>query len=195
LINLVKDTDTFDEYDWLVFIDDDAILNTKMWNYVMPYLNKEFVYGLKMPGVYEKAPNTTYPSGGSGYFISPSLIKNQNHMINNEWGIEDAAVGRWLEQNNIILEDHFNIGEKRYYLKLNGWFPFGEEYKLLSSDELQEPIYSKRILECIKDPQKRYIELSSCMTHHYIRSSTLMKYLYEIFQRWSSEDMEQNLSR
>lgn len=190
LINFVKDSGIFDDYDWLIFIDDDAILNIKMLKYVLPYMKKEYVYGLKMQGVYEKAPNTLYPSGGSGYFISPLLIKKHNHMINNEWGIEDAAVGRWMEQNDIILEDHLEINGRLCYLKLNGWFPFGEEHKFLTPDELYEPICSKRILEIVNDPQIKHINLNSCMTHHYIRNFPLMEYIYKVFQRWSPDDIE-----
>jgi hypothetical protein len=146
LINHVKDSTDFDECDWLAFIDDDAILNTKMFNYVLPYMNKEYVYGLKMHGSYEKAPKTIYPSGGSGYFISPSLIKKSNYMIDNGWGIEDAAVGRWMEQNEIHLEDCIYVDNVKYYLRLNGWFPFGEERKKLKpKEESHSPIFAETI--------------------------------------------------
>lgn len=190
LINFVKDSGLFDQYDWLAFIDDDAILNTKMFEYVMPYMNKDYVYGLKMHGVYEKALNTVYPSGGSGYFISPSLIKKAGHMIDNEWGVEDAAVGRWLEQNNIHLEDHLDINGTRRYLKLNGWFPFEKERKGLSQYELNHPeVYPKRILENITDQEQKLKDMNSCMTHHYLRWLPLMEYVHECFQKWTPDQM------
>lgn len=195
LINITKDTGIFDEYDWLVFIDDDAILNVKMLKYVLPYMKKERVYGLKMHGSYEKAPNTIYPSGGSGYFISPSLIKKHNRMVDNGWGIEDAAVGRWLEQNNITLEDHLEIEGRSCYLKLNGWFPFGDERNLLTSSEQDEPLFSKRILENIINRDQKYKDINSCMTHHYIRWHPLMEYIFNCFQKWTPEDMEQNFKQ
>jgi len=191
LINKIKDTNIYDDYDWLAFIDDDAILNTKMFNYILPYMNKDFVYGLKMHGVYDKAPNMVYPSGGSGYFISPSLIKKANHMINNNWGVEDAAVGKWIEQNELVLEDHINIENKRFYLQLNGWFPFDEERKTLSEEENNsEQIFPIRILENIKDKDQKLKHINSSMTHHYIRWRPLMEYIYECFQQWNFNDIK-----
>lgn len=190
LINHVKDSTDFDEYDWLAFIDDDAILNIKMFNYILPYMNKDYVYGLKMYGVYEKAPKTIYPSGGSGYFISPSLIKKSGYMIDNGWGIEDAAVGRWIEQNGIHLEDHLDINGERKYLRLNGWFPFGDERHRLSPDhESHSPLFAEKIIENILNPENTAKIIKSCMTHHYIRWHLLMKYIHNHFQEWTPNDM------
>jgi hypothetical protein len=188
-INHVKDNN-YDEYDWLAFIDDDAILNIKMFEYILPYMNKDYVYGLKMRGSYEKAPNTVYPSGGSGYFISPSLIKKHNYMIDNKWGVEDASVGRWLEQNNIPLEDHLDIDGKRVYLKLNGWFPFQKERNQVSQQDINnEKVYPIRILENISDPEQKLKDINSCMTHHYIRWKPLMVYIHDCFQLWKPENL------
>lgn len=187
LINHVKDNDIFDDYDWLCFIDDDAIFNTKMWNYVMPYLDKTVIYGLKMSG-YEKSRTTVYPSGGSGYFISPSLIKQHNYMIDNKWGIEDASVGKWMEKENIKLETHFKIEDRNIHLKLNGWFPFNHERSLLKPEhESHSPLFAKKILENIEDKNKNKKELGTYMTHHYIRWPELMNYIYEAFQEWTPE--------
>jgi hypothetical protein len=188
MINHVKDSGLLNEYDWLAFIDDDAILNIKMFNHVLPYMNKDFVYGLKMHGVYEKAPSLVYPSGGSGYFISPSLIQKSLHMVNNDWGVEDAAVGKWMEQNNIKLEDHININNRRHHLKLNGWFPFGEEKNKLSyPDSMSPDVYPWKIIEKIKDHDWKSKNLNTCMTHHYIRWKPLMEYIHKSFQNWEPE--------
>ena len=46
-INLVRTTNQFDNYDWLVFIDDDAILNIKLFESILPYLEKTKVYGYR----------------------------------------------------------------------------------------------------------------------------------------------------
>lgn len=195
LINLVKDTDQFDEYDWLVFIDDDAILNTKMFNHIVPHLSKNAVYGLKMHGSYPKAPTLVYPSGGSGYFISPSLIKKTNHMIDNGWGVEDASVGEWIRQNRLHFEDHYFIDGKRYYLKLNGWFPFGDERKYLNDFEIiNHELYPKRLLECIPNHHVKCESLLTCMTHHYIRWEPLMEYIFDCFKKWEEIDLEANRS-
>jgi hypothetical protein len=149
-------------------------------------MNKDYVYGLKMHGVYEKAPKTIYPSGGSGYFISPSLIKKNGYMIDNGWGVEDAAVGRWIEQNGIHLEDHLDINGERKYLRLNGWFPFSEEKNRVNSTEQNDhELFPIRVLENIQNKEKKFEDINSCMTHHYIRWRPLMEYIHECFQKWT----------
>ena len=127
LINLVKNTNLFDEYDWLVFIDDDAILNIKMFEYILPYFDKNAVYGLKIHGGFAKAPSLIFPSGGAGYFISPALINQTNEMVNNNWGVEDVSVGKWINDNGLNFYDFFIIDNIKYQLRLNGWFPFDSE--------------------------------------------------------------------
>lgn len=189
-INHVMATNEYDDYDWLAFIDDDAILNTKMFEYVVPYMNKEYIYGLKMHGSYEKAPTTIYPSGGSGYFISPFLIKKQHPMIDNQWGVEDASMGRWMEQNNIRLEEHIEIDGKKFHLKLNGWFPFSEERKGINDQDMSDAkVFPIRILENIKDRNQKLKDINSCMTHHYIRWKPLMEYILDCFQKWTPDNM------
>lgn len=185
LINSVKDTTDYEEYDWLAFIDDDAILNTKMFEYIISHLNKDCIYGLKMHGSYPKAPGLIYPSGGSGYFISPSLIKKSNHMIDNKWGVEDASVGEWIKQNNLCFDDHFTINNKKYYLKLNGWFPFGDERNMLTQEEQNNPeTFSKRVLENVRNHEQKLNNVNSCMTHHYLRWEPLMVYIQDCFEKW-----------
>lgn len=195
LINLVRETNQFDEYDWLVFIDDDAILNVKMFNYVVQFFDKKSVYGLKMHGGYPKAPNLLYPSGGSGYFISPQLIKRANKMIDNGWGVEDASVGEWIRQNGLSFEDHYTINGKRYYLKLNGWFPFQDERRYLNEHEINHPeLYPQRLIETLPDHDAKCKSLLTCMTHHYIRWEPLMVYIRDCFEKWQIEDLQQNRS-
>ena len=73
MINFIRGG-MFNEYDWLVFIDDDAILNSKLFESIISSLDKNYVYGLNNKGAYKKNINLDYPSGGAGYFISPSII-------------------------------------------------------------------------------------------------------------------------
>jgi hypothetical protein len=187
LINLVKDTNQFDDYDWLVFIDDDAILNIKMFNFIIEFLNKNCVYGLKMHGgVYPQQPHIVFPSGGAGYFISPELIKKVQPMINNNWGPEDVSVGQWILLNDIPFEDHFKIGNKKYYLKLNGWFPFEKEKKIANINYLNDVQDSLKVLSAIQNTEETCNFLLSCMTHHYIRFHPFMSYIHSCFQTWES---------
>jgi hypothetical protein len=186
LINSVITTSEYDHYDWLAFVDDDAVLNTKKFEYIMPHLNKDYIYGLRMHG-YGGAPELLFPSGGSGYFISPQLIKKQKLMIDNKWGVEDVAIGMWLKQNNIHFEDHFTIGDQRYFLKLNGWFPFHEEQNMGQGGNPDE-----FIIEKVKENKEKVAYLKSSMTHHYIKSDLLMNYINDIFEEWEPEDMKPN---
>jgi hypothetical protein len=189
-INQVITTTDYDEYDWLAFIDDDAILNTKMFEYVMPYMDKNCLYGLKMHGSYERAPTTIYPSGGSGYFISPSLLKGKSLMVDNGWGIEDASLGRWIEQNNVCFEENVNIDGTLKHLKLNGWFPFsGERTRLNAEHESHSLLFDSKIIENIKDHLQKMKELNSSMTHHYIRGTLLMEYIHGCFKLWTPENI------
>jgi hypothetical protein len=193
LINLVKNTNEFHEYDWLVFIDDDAILNIKMFNFIIEFLDKNCVYGLKMHGVYPKEPTLVFPSGGAGYFISPQLIKQANPMINNNWGPEDVSVGQWIKENNLHFEDCFNIGNKKYYLKLNGWFPFENEKKITNIHYFNGIEDCLKILSAIKKPDETRQMLLSCMTHHYLRYNPFMSYVHNCFQTWDpSVDLDLN---
>lgn len=194
MINHIKDNPDYDQYDWLAFIDDDAILNVKMFEYILPYLDKINVYGLKMIGCYHKDPTVIYPSGGSGYFISPSLIKSNNYMINQEWGVEDASVGKWMQSNNINFEDCYFIDNKKYYLKLNGWFPFPDEYNKLTHEELHTAtIFPNKVIEYIEDHEKKKKVLLDCMTHHYIRHIEFMEYIQNCFKDWNPKIIENNL--
>ena len=186
MINLVKNTNLFDEYDWLVFIDDDAILNVKKWEYMLPYLDENAVYGLYMHGSYQPQPKLVYPSGGSGYFISPKSIKKSNLMTNKGWGVEDAAVGKWIQENNIPFLDYVYINNKKHFLMLNGWFPFIEEYHTMA--DVNNPEYPKRLLEKV-DRQKKNRWLRKHLTHHYIRHAEFMEYINNVFKEWTPNDL------
>ncbi len=188
MINLVKSSGLFDAYDWLVFIDDDAILNVKMFEHIIGCLDKNTVYGLKMCGSFQREPNLLYPSGGSGYFISPSLIKKANKMTNKEWGTEDAAVGKWIQENNLYFDDHYTCDGVRRYLNLNGWFPFPEEYHKMTQEELQEHGgYGAKMLDYVEDHDRKKQQLRRFLTGHYIRNRAMMEYLYSAHESWTPE--------
>lgn len=186
LINLVRETDAFDQYDWLAFIDDDAVLNVRKFKYALPFFDKTKVYGLMMRGSFSQEPELLYPSGGSGYFISPSLIKRCKPMTNKEWGIEDAAIGKWMEENGIELVDHYKLGKHWYSLTLNGWFSFQHEYNQLTSEELHDPeLYGRRIIEVMDDIEAKRKDIRRYMTQHYVRNPKLMEFVHNTFKEWS----------
>lgn len=181
MINLVRDTTQFDEYDWLVFIDDDAILNVKKWETIIQHLDKNIVYGLRMQGTYPSQLELIYPSGGSGYFISPQKIKSSESMTDKGWGIEDAAIGKWLEENKTTLLDHYFINGEKHDILLNGWFPFPKEYDQLPKNELNDADYPKNLLNSIGNHQEKQLWLNQHLTHHYIRNIEFMEYINKAF--------------
>ncbi len=188
LINLVKSSGLFDQYDWLAFIDDDAVLNVKRFEHIIDCLDKNVIYGLKMHGSFGREPKLVYPSGGSGYFISPSLIKKANKMVNKEWGIEDAAVGKWIEENNLQFEDHYSYNGTSKYLNLNGWFPFPNEYDNLTTEEIQQyGNYGSKVLDYVQDHDQKKQQLRQFLTAHYIRDKAVMEYIQSAYESWIPE--------
>lgn len=171
LINLIRETELFSDYDWLVFIDDDAILNVKMFKKVIGQLDRKNVYGLILSG-FDKAPGLRYPSGGSGYFISPSVIKRKGPMINRGWGFEDASIGKWIEENNI------NLVEMPKGIKLNGWFPFEKHWKNLITGGNG---YANRMVQSLSGEDDDFLQ--SHLTHHYIRWKPFMKYIHDVNEK------------
>jgi len=185
LINKVKNTVEFDQYDWLVFIDNDAILNVKMFEYIIEYLDKNKVYGIRISGS-PQDNKLVFPSGGGGYFISPSLIKKSNSMVNQGWGLEDVSIGKWLYDNNIDLLDHYFIGDTKYHMNQNGWWPFQNEKKLLNSEDqnagnMRTMVIQKAVTEETKTKLRPYL------THHYMLDYVEMEYVHSIFKDWNPQ--------
>lgn len=170
-INHIRNSSEYDKYDWLVFIDDDAILNVKMFNNIINELDKNKVYGLLISS-FKKAPGLSYPSGGSGYFVSPSIIKGKSPMLMRGWGFEDACFGKWCQENNI------EISPMPSGIKLNGWFPFQKHWDQLNQ---QGNSYCEKIIKQFSQEENKF--LTSHLTHHYIRWKPLMKYIHELNEK------------
>ena len=165
--------DEFDQ-DWLVFIDDDAILNVPLFESIIKYLDKQHVYGNKMKGVYKKDPELDYPSGGCGYFISPELIKKCQPMTKKGYGYEDVCMGKFLEENRVKIYDKYMVGNLLTPIKLNGWFPWQNHYeKLWTNGES----YIPQLISELKEEEVNF--LRNHVTHHYIRHQSLMKFIHE----------------
>ena len=167
-INVVRSTSQYDEYDWLVFIDDDAILNVSMFESIIETLDKSKVYGHNMIGCYSGDRTLAYPSGGCGYFISPSVIKGTSSMTNKGYRYEDVCMGKWLEENNISIDSS---------LKLNGWFPFQSHYTKLWE---QGSKYVPTLIASLSDKDRDF--LTNHLTHHYIRHVAFMEYINDLMR-------------
>jgi hypothetical protein len=180
LINLARTTDQFDAYDWLVFIDDDAILNIPLFESIITHLDKTKVYGYSMKGSYTAEPEIDYPSGGCGYFISPELIKKCEPMTMKGYGYEDVCLGKWLQENKIKITNTYMIGSLLYQLHLNGWFPFQRYFNDLwkEGDSYVDKMVSEFTEEDVTFLHKH-------VTHHYIRHKPFMKYLHTLLNEKS----------
>jgi len=123
-----------------------------------------------MMNFFKQDPTLKYPSGGAGYFISPSLIKGKKLMTNKGWGFEDASIGKWMEENNISLSPIPNG------IKLNGWFPFQEHWERLLTE-------GERYAKTITFSKENDEFLQKHLTHHYIRWGYLMSYIHSVNEK------------
>lgn len=188
LMNLIRETDLYNDYDWLIFIDDDAILNVKYFEYLLPFLDKTKFYGLWMNGCPMK-PELPFPSGGASYFISPAFIKNMKPMTKPHWssgGTEDVVVGNWLDENDQKIHQTVMIEEKEHFFKLNGWWPFHEELKTLRVFEQTVPNYKELVIQkaVTKETERKIL---THVTHHYIKEMCEIEYIHNLFKVWTPE--------
>lgn len=156
----------YSDYDWLVFIDDDAVLDHRRLASILPNMNKGMVHGLNMRGAWPVDLSLVYPSGGAGYFASPELIRSLAPMEIVGTGIEDVRVGIWMRENGVELDSS---------LPLNGWFPLMEIYEELKLAENNGNV--DEIFEQLNDSQ--FAKIKSKMTHHYIRGRETMRCFYK----------------
>ena len=184
LFNQILQRGLYREYDWLVLIDDDAILNTRMFEYILPHLDQSKFYGLAMARTEPEEPGFLFPSGGAGYLFSPGIVRSP--FQNSDIGLEDVAVGYWLQDNGIPIHRKFDANGRKYVLRLNGWFPFVEEKKALGIDDRNN---LDLLVAAKKDPDIRE-RVMRCMTHHYIRNYEMMKYVFDVYQTFTPDDLE-----
>ena len=177
-INLVRTTDQFDGYDWLVFIDDDALLNIPVFEALVNHLEKDKVYGYSMKGSYTADPELDYPSGGCGYFISPQLIKKCEPMTVKGYNYEDVCMGKWLHENNVTISSKYIIGEESYKLHLNGWFPFQRFFNDLWKEG---DGYVQKMISQLTEEEIAFLHRH--VTHHYIRHKSFMEYVHNLLNK------------
>ena len=166
------------EADWYMFIDDDAILNVRRLRYALPFLKQDTVYGLNMKGSCPKDTSLAFPSGGGGYLVPANVIDAFPPMENHHYFHEDVCVGRYLRDNNVPLSKEFTNSEgQTERLLFGGWFPFDKLKPEAPKTQLEADAFY------IEEAKKRGMEdqLASYLTHHYIRSDLIMKYLHALF--------------
>jgi hypothetical protein len=184
MLNHIKDDDDYQIYDWFMFIDDDAILNVKMLNYILPFLDKTKVYGINMKGAYVKNKELIYPSGGAGYLISYDTIINNPNAKLYKLHHEDVAIGQYMKDNNISLENKIDINGKIYKINFNGWFPFQTLKKELDNKKKYSDQELSKLI--ISQSEQWQGNIMNHLTHHYIRSDILMNLIWnEFFQKWN----------
>lgn len=158
----------YSDYDWLAFIDDDAVLDYGRLVPMLADIDRDKVHGLNMRGAWPEDKSLLYPSGGAGYFVSPELVRSLPPMDIIGIGIEDVRVGVWMRDNGIDLDSS---------LPLNGWFPLMEIFEELKSAEMQggsvEEIFAR-----LGEEQRNKIR--SKITHHYVRGHDTMKCFYGV---------------
>jgi hypothetical protein len=186
IFNHIKNNNKqYANYDWFVFIDDDAILNINMLNHILPFLDKNFIYGLNMRGSYPKDKSLIYPSGGAGYIVSSKTIFNTPHMINYKYFHEDVSVGRYMLDNNINLSQFYYENNIKHKIIMGGWFPYEKLKSHLPEDLIKNYTSNEQTAEYIinitKDDDVWRSKIKNSLTHHYIRTDLLMKHIHNIF--------------
>jgi len=175
----------YDQYDWFIFIDDDAILNTKMLTFLLPFLDTNIIYGCNMRGSYPKNTNLIYPSGGGGYLVSNELIKRLPPMINHYHFHEDVNVGQYMQDNNVLLGNTVIVNGKSLQIHFNGWYPL--QYKRITLQKENKLCEDKYLIPLLEASDNHL--LYKCLTHHYILSDELMDYIYQLFKLWTLEQL------
>ncbi len=121
---------------------------------------------------WEKDLNLSYPSGGAGYLISPSLIKSCSPIEEMQTEAEDVTVGIWMRKNRIKLDES---------LELWPWFPLiSISYYDFEKAEKKSSSSVKILFDNLKKEDLDFIK--SKITLHYIRGENTMKGFWKIMQ-------------
>jgi hypothetical protein len=177
IFNHIKNNIGQYDADWFVFIDDDAVLNTRYLKYILDKLDTNIIYGINMKGSYPQDTSLSFPSGGAGYLVSKQLIHKTPNMINHRYLHEDVNVGRYCRDNNIKIEQSITVSGLKHKILFNGWFPLEKYGKSISSSEdIQYIIDHNKVEEIFKN-----------LTHHYIKNKNLMQLIYDGFSTWTTD--------
>lgn len=100
-----------DVYDWFFFVDDDTFVNTANLKKHLKNLSKENVYGQMF--WYEKdydnpayangivPKDAKFPSGGAGFLVSSTVLRNITSFVNYKTGNGDVSAGLNFHLNKI----------------------------------------------------------------------------------------------
>lgn len=158
------------DYDWVLMIDDDAILNYPKLFSLLGGLDKNMVYGYDMTRAWLKDLSLCYPSGGAGYLVSPSLVSLLSPMEIKGIGIEDVRVGLWMRENGLKLNSS---------LPLWPYFPrISTSYWDFIKIEKESPSKIPSMINDLSDADKSFVK--SKITHHYIRGINIMMGFHEL---------------
>lgn len=158
------------DYDWVMLIDDDAVLNHGMISDMIPSLDQGMVHGYDMVRAWPKDLSLSYPSGGGGYLVSPELVRSLPPMEILGIGLEDVRVGVWMRENGVRLGSS---------LPLWPWFPkMSVKYWefVRAEEEGKESVES--LISRLTPEDMGF--LKSKVTAHYVRGRSTMKGLFEV---------------
>lgn len=163
----------YSNFDWLFFIDDDAILNYSNLKSKLENLDKNKVYGYDMIRAWPEDLSLSFPSGGAGYLISPCLIRSSSSIEKINVGAEDVRLGIWMKENEIKLE---------HSLDLWPWFPLiSVSYYDFKDAEKTSSFAVESLFDKFKQEDLNFIK--SKTTLHYIRGEQTMKGFFNIMKQ------------
>lgn len=121
------DKNLLDVYDWVLFVDDDTFINVENLEKNIDSFDEGVVYGSIFDSV-KDSENPMYvnkiipleakfPSGGAGFLVSTSVIKNIKEFNNYHTVCGDVSVGLNFHFNGIEQVDNklFNSQNPKFY--------------------------------------------------------------------------------
>ena len=159
----------FSEYDWLMILDDDAILDQLRLSAALPSLSRGMIHGHDMKRAWSEDLSLSFPSGGGGYLVPPELLRSLPPMKKMGIGLEDVRVGFWMREHRVPLGTSLALGP---------WFPLGERYWDFERAERESPEDVEDMVRNLPESDKSFIR--SKITHHYVRGKNTMRLMYEL---------------
>lgn len=168
LFGMIRDG-MFSDYDWVLLLDDDAVLDHAGMMDALSGLEGGMIHGYDMTRGWPADMTLTYPSGGGGYLVSPSLLRSMPPMNPLGIGLEDVRVGIWMRENGIRLGSSLPLGP---------WFPLKGRYWAFHHAEEESPEAVDRLFKELSGSDREL--LRSKLTHHYVRGIATMSGIWEI---------------
>ena len=109
--------DSFGDYEWYFFCDDDTFVNTEKMNEFLEVTQEDVVYGCLI-NCWKNMPSLYYPSGGAGVLIHKSVLnKLVNKLDVKETKFADVTLGLNLIDENIKVSncEFFHSEKSEHY--------------------------------------------------------------------------------